>query len=115
MTQNKTFLLLSASLLTLVFSGCTSSEAPRPSQPAVPPVQRIAVDADTVTLIDPPVSAVHKEEQINLSQKGPLFHSGMDDGCATAKGKYRKNSENYNNAPEYKDGWFYGRRKCQAH
>ena len=113
MPKNKTFLLLSASLLALIFSGCTSTETPRPSQPAVPQVQSTPVTETVVA--ETPVSAVHKEEQIDLNQKGPLFRSGMDDGCATAKGKYRKNSENYNNAPEYKDGWFYGRRKCQAH
>jgi len=40
------------------------------------------------------------------------FKQGSQDGCATSKGTYTKNSNSFNNNKDYNDGWFYGRRKC---
>jgi len=42
----------------------------------------------------------------------PDFTSGMQDGCATAKGEYSKNSERFRTNRDYHEGWFYGRKKC---
>jgi len=42
----------------------------------------------------------------------PDFRVGMEDGCATAKGEYSKNSERFRTNRDYHEGWFYGRRKC---
>jgi len=44
--------------------------------------------------------------------RSPSFTSGSQDGCATANGEYTKNSTSFNNDTEYKQGWFYGRKKC---
>jgi hypothetical protein len=40
------------------------------------------------------------------------FTLGMQDGCATAKGEYSKDSEMFRANNEYHEGWFYGRKKC---
>ena len=47
---------------------------------------------------------------VNAETSG--FKSGSQDGCATASGNYRKNSNSFKNDINYKDGWFYGRKKC---
>lgn len=44
--------------------------------------------------------------------RSPSFQSGSHDGCATATGEYTKNSASFNNIKDYKEGWFYGRKKC---
>jgi len=45
-------------------------------------------------------------------QQTPDFKTGMHDGCTTATGEYTKNSEMFRNNPQYHEGWFYGRKKC---
>lgn len=42
----------------------------------------------------------------------PNFLEGKKDGCATATGDYTKNSDAFNSDADYKNGWFYGRKKC---
>ena len=44
--------------------------------------------------------------------QSPSFNSGSQDGCATAKGTYIKNSHSFKNDKEYQDGWYAGRKKC---
>ena len=109
MFTKQNFKLAAVSVLTLLLSACTSSStAPVPSQPVHP----IQVPAE-VSPVEPP--APYQEEVVDLSGKSTVFHSGMNDGCATAKGKYTKDSTSYSNEADYKEGWFYGRRKCQPH
>ena len=102
----KTLSLTLLSLAGLFFTACTSSSTPVPVQPS--PVAPTSVET-------PAQLGAYQEESVDLSQKGPVFHSGMNDGCATAKGKYSKDSALYNGDASYKEGWFYGRRKCQSH
>jgi len=103
----KTLSLTALSLASLFFTACTSTTTPLPVQPA-PVIVHTNVEV-------PVQKPTHQDESVDLSQKGPLFHSGMNDGCATAKGKYSKDSALYNGDASYKEGWFYGRRKCQTH
>jgi len=49
---------------------------------------------------------------ITLQRQTPSFRNGTKDGCATAHGKYTKNHKAFKNNSEYKNGWFYGRRRC---
>ncbi len=42
----------------------------------------------------------------------PSFKQGNQDGCATAKGEYTKNSERFRGSADYQDGWYYGRKHC---
>jgi len=42
----------------------------------------------------------------------PSFKTGYQDGCATASGNYVKSHTSFKNDIDYKDGWFYGRKKC---
>ncbi len=42
----------------------------------------------------------------------PSFKQGSQDGCATAKGAYTKNSLSFNNDKEYQNGWYAGRKNC---
>ena len=112
--MKKYLLLLSLSGLALMVSGCTSSQtalpAPVPlsSAPSYPEGSlKVAVKA--------PVNTAIKEETVDLSQKSQVFIDGKNDGCATAKGKYTKNSALYNANADYSEGWFYGRRSCQRH
>jgi len=44
--------------------------------------------------------------------KNPHYSLGEQDGCATAKGTYTKNSELFRNNPDYEKGWFAGRQYC---
>jgi len=44
--------------------------------------------------------------------KSPDFMHGERDGCATAHGTYTKESPLFQNSPEYREGWFSGRREC---
>ena len=107
MSKKKHLILISSSVLTLIFSGCTSSTVPTPAQPVQTQV--------TKEVKEPLTLGNTYNDNIDLSQKSPLFHSGMNDGCATAKGKYTKDSSLYNNDADYHDGWFHGRRTCQRH
>jgi len=43
----------------------------------------------------------------------PGYRAGYQDGCATAHGEYKKNSELFQNDKNYYDGWFAGRSACQ--
>ena len=98
--------ILALSALTLILSACTSAPEPRPGQTTsidVPQEER------------PDTKVAVQEEHVDLSQKSQSFHSGMNDGCATAKGKYTKDAEHFKQEADYGEGWFYGRRKCQAH
>ena len=105
--MKKYLVLLSLSGLSLIISGCGSTpQVAVPSQPIV---------VQTPVAVQTPQPEAVKTETVDLTQKSQMFHSGMNDGCATAKGKYSKNSASYNDGSEYKDGWFYGRRKCQPH
>ena len=44
--------------------------------------------------------------------QSPSFKLGSQDGCATAKGTYIKNSHSFNNDKEYQNGWYAGRKNC---
>jgi len=44
--------------------------------------------------------------------QSPSFKSGSQDGCATAKGTYTKNSTSFKNDKEYQNGWYAGRKNC---
>ena len=44
--------------------------------------------------------------------ESPSFKLGVEDGCATATGTYTKNSDSFKNDPDYVEGWFSGRKKC---
>ena len=44
--------------------------------------------------------------------QSPNFKLGSQDGCATAKGAYTKNSASFNNDKEYQNGWYAGRKNC---
>ena len=100
--------------LAFTLGGCTSSSGiqPAPPPPSVsiqptPPVPKPQPEAVAATPV--------KKEQVDLSQKSQSFIDGKKDGCATAKGRYTKDSARYNGDSEYNEGWFYGRRSCQAH
>jgi len=43
------------------------------------------------------------------------FKKGIEDGCTTAKGDYKKSHTLFNNEMDYdyKDGWFLGRNRCK--
>ena len=49
---------------------------------------------------------------VPMIPKSPMYKTGQTDGCATATGAYTKNSENFRNDKEYKDGWYVGRKNC---
>ncbi|HIP17925.1 MAG TPA: hypothetical protein EYG78_01140 [Sulfurovum sp.] len=93
--------MISLAILSLFFSACTSSTVPTP-KPL--PVQVQPTEIKNVP---------SRNDKIDITQKSPLFHAAVTDGCATAKGKYTKDSTLFNSDIDYKDGWFYGRRKCQ--
>ncbi len=44
-----------------------------------------------------------------------LFKEGIEDGCTTAKGDYKKSHTKFNDESDYdyKDGWFLGRNRCK--
>jgi len=44
--------------------------------------------------------------------KSPSFKLGEKDGCATATGEYRKNSDAFKMDADYKNGWYKGRKNC---
>ena len=48
----------------------------------------------------------------NMEHMSDSFKKGMEDGCATAKGEYTKDSTAFNSDEDYKKGWFEGQRKC---
>lgn len=111
MIKTKHIILAAASTLTLFLAGCTTTSAP-----VLAPVPVIVPTPEPVD-VSPVGSLSHNNynQEIDVSQKGSTFHSGMNDGCSTAKGKYIKDSDLYNNDPQYKEGWFHGRRQCQPH
>lgn len=41
------------------------------------------------------------------------FKKGIEDGCITAKGDYKKSHIFFNNNKDYNDGWFLGRNRCK--
>ena len=41
------------------------------------------------------------------------FKEGIEDGCTTAKGDYKKSHTRFNEYEDYKDGWFLGRNRCK--
>jgi len=41
------------------------------------------------------------------------FKEGIEDGCTTAKGDYKKSHTLFNNNIDYNDGWFLGRNRCK--
>jgi hypothetical protein len=41
------------------------------------------------------------------------FKRGIEDGCTTAKGDYKKSHTLFNNSRDYNDGWFLGRNRCK--
>ena len=41
------------------------------------------------------------------------FKEGIEDGCTTAKGDYKKSHKRFNKYKDYKDGWFLGRNRCK--
>jgi len=43
----------------------------------------------------------------------PGYQAGYRDGCTTAHGEYKKNSELFKSDKNYYDGWFAGRSSCQ--
>ncbi len=42
------------------------------------------------------------------------FKEGIDDGCETARGNYRKSHTLFQNSEAYQDGWFLGRNRCRS-
>jgi hypothetical protein len=42
-----------------------------------------------------------------------IYKKGINDGCTTAKGYYRKSHTLFNNNQNYHDGWFLGRNRCR--
>lgn len=107
MFQKKYLTMTAVAVATLFLTACTSSTAPVPTPPASQP--------EVLTKPVPATPVAPKEKSIDLSQKSETFHSGMNDGCATAKGKYTKDSRLFKQEADYGEGWFYGRRKCQPH
>ena len=105
MLQKKYLILVSLATATLFFTACTSTTAPQP----------IPVEVIKPKVVTEQRPVAQNEEAIDLSQKSETFHSGMTAGCSTAKGKYSKDSARFSGEADYKEGWFYGRRKCQAH
>jgi len=51
---------------------------------------------------------------IDLSKKSPAFQDGYEDGCSTAHGEYKKDSERFNKERDYNEGWFAGRSGCNS-
>lgn len=47
-----------------------------------------------------------------IPEKSESFKLGEADGCATARGDYTKNTDNFNMDTDYKNGWFEGRKNC---
>jgi len=41
------------------------------------------------------------------------FQQGIQDGCTTAHGDYKKSHTLFNTNKSYYDGWFLGRNKCR--
>jgi hypothetical protein len=41
------------------------------------------------------------------------FKQGIEDGCTTSKGDYKKSHSLFNNDKDYNDGWFLGRNRCK--
>ena len=41
------------------------------------------------------------------------FKNGIEDGCTTAKGDYKKSHTFFNNNRDYNNGWFLGRNRCR--
>jgi hypothetical protein len=41
------------------------------------------------------------------------YKKGINDGCTTSKGKYKKSHWFFQNKKDYVDGWFLGRNKCR--
>jgi len=95
--------IVAVSALTFMLSACTPALQPTPAEVIKPEV------------VTEPRPVVQHEKNVDLSQKSQSFHNGMHDGCATAKGKYTKDAEHFRQEADYGEGWFYGRRKCQAH
>lgn len=113
-SMRTSLLLFSLSGLALTLGGCTSSNGIKPE-----PTPSVSIQPSTQAISHPqpeaaPVTPV-KKEQVDLSQKSQSFIDGKNDGCATAKGRYTKDSARYNSNSQYNEGWFYGRRSCQAH
>jgi hypothetical protein len=44
--------------------------------------------------------------------QNPNYTLGKQDGCATANGEYRKDSNLFKADPDYESGWFAGRKEC---
>ena len=42
-----------------------------------------------------------------------IYKKGIQDGCTTAKGNYKKSHQLFQNKKDYVDGWFLGRNKCR--
>ena len=110
MIKTNHVILTTASTLMLLLAGCSTTQAPVLA-PAPVVVPKPLPANNTVGAL----SSTNYNQAVDLSQKNESFHSGMNDGCSTAKGKYIKSSDLYNNDPEYKEGWFHGRRQCQPH
>lgn len=41
------------------------------------------------------------------------YTRGIEDGCTTSKGDYKKSHWLFQNKNDYVDGWFLGRNKCR--
>jgi len=41
------------------------------------------------------------------------FEMGIEDGCTTAKGDYKKQHTLFKYSEDYEDGWFLGRNRCK--
>jgi len=46
--------------------------------------------------------------------KSPSYKLGEKDGCTTASGEYKKDSDAFKMDIDYKNGWFNGRKKCNT-
>ncbi|MBN2721863.1 MAG: hypothetical protein JXQ77_03495 [Campylobacterales bacterium] len=48
------------------------------------------------------------------SQRDALYRNGVQDGCSSKKGIWRKNIYQYNNSYSYRSGWNAGYRQCRS-
>jgi len=89
MLTNKTLkaILFIISFILLTACGSSKKRGPQPYQPYKP---------------------------LDLRGQSESFISGANDGCETAYEKYKKDHEAFNNDFEYNEGWWTGRRNCEA-
>ena len=84
-------------------------------------MKKIALIIFTVTLftacssyIDPSYNSyIYKGINFGV-ERNDAFKRGVQDGCLTASGTYRKDHESFNTSTSYRDGWGDGRLQCHG-